>query len=252
MHDSFEQVRTALGKARRVVIFVGEELGAEKHLAPATEAEKQEDSVVNYPPEELATVDTFRRDPIRLWRWYLWRRDRIARTPRRTWPESLTTLCNQVDRVTLITENVDALHARVPATEQIELHGSIWRTRCTHCGRVRDDVRTVIAELPPVCDHCGGLVRPDIVLFGESLDAGIMERALRAACAADVFLALGTGSSIEPAASLAGFAREDGALVVGIDRDATLFSSLATTQLLGPVDYLLDALVHGHPVAVTE
>ncbi|MCA9494413.1 MAG: NAD-dependent deacylase, partial [Myxococcales bacterium] len=62
------------------------------------------------------------------------------------------------------------LHRRI-GVPALELHGNLWRTRCTGCGRIRDDARTLYDELPPSCDHCGSLTRPDIVLFGESLDA---------------------------------------------------------------------------------
>lgn len=242
MDAVIDQIRAALDDARRVLVLVGERLGAEMTLPEATEDEKNENSVVRSLPEKMATIETFRRDPVRLWRWYLWRRERISTAPRRRWPEQLAELARRSDKITIITENVDGLHDRI-GVPVLELHGNLWRTRCTGCGRVREDLRTRYDELPPSCDHCGSLIRPDIVLFGESLDAAKMERALRSACAADLFVVLGAGDSVEPAASLAGYATENGATVVELDFGTTPFSGLAAYTLPGDVEDNLDRLL---------
>jgi len=240
--QSRPSAREALRVARRVVVLIGEGLAAEEDLPEASDDEKTENSVITMLPEQMATIETFRRDPSRLWRWYLWRRQRITSAPRRTWPEALAELARRIDKLTVITENVDGLHGRI-GVPALELHGNLWRTRCTGCGRVRDDIRTVYDELPPSCDHCGSLVRPDIVLFGESLDAALMERAYRSACAADVLVIMGAGNTGEPAASLAGYARENGALVVEIDVERTPVTGMVTVFLPGDVDAVMDALL---------
>lgn len=238
--------REALRRARRVVVLIGESLAAEEGLPDASEDEKTENSVITSLPEQMATIDTFRRDPSRLWRWYLWRRQRIASAPRRTWPDALGDLARRIEKLTVITENVDGLHRRI-GVPALELHGNLWRTRCTGCGRIRDDARTLYEELPPSCDHCGSLTRPDIVLFGESLDAALMERAYRSVCAADVFLVLGAGGTGEPAASLAGYARENGAIVVEVDAERTPLSDLVSVFVLGEIDGRLDILLEAPP-----
>ena len=240
--QTLANARAALREARRVVVLIGESLAAEGALPEASEAEKTENSVVMSLPEQMATIDTFRRDPIRLWRWYLWRRERIASAPRRTWPEALAELARRVEKITVITENVDGLHGRI-GVPCLELHGNLWRTRCTGCGRIRDDVRTVYEELPPSCDHCGSLIRPDIVLFGESLDGSLMERTYRSACAADVFLVLGAGGTGEPAGSLAGYARENGAVVIELDAERTSLSGFVDVFLGGDIDARMDDLL---------
>lgn len=240
--QSLADAREALRAARRVVVLIGENLAAEEALPEASEDEKTENSVITSLPEQMATIDTFRRDPIRLWRWYLWRRQRITSAPKRSWPEALAELARRVDKLTVITENVDGLHGRI-GVPALELHGNLWRTRCTGCGRVREDVRTVYAELPPACDHCGSLVRPDIVLFGESLDGSLMERAYRSACAADVFLVMGAGGTGEPAGSLSGYARENGATVIEIDAERTSLSAFVTVFVGGDIDTCMDDLL---------
>lgn len=241
MDAVIDEIRAALDKARRVVVLIGEGLAAESAMPALTEAEKNENSIVRSLPEKMASIENFRRDPVRLWRWYLWRRERITSAPRQSWPDSLAEIACRTEQFTVITENVDGLHDRI-GVPVLELHGNLWRSRCTGCGRVREDLRTRYAELPPSCDHCGALIRPDIVLFGESLDAAKMERALRAACSADVFLVLGAGENVEPAASLAGYARENGATVVELDRDATMLAGPDGFALGGDIDAHLDAL----------
>ncbi len=243
---SLASAREALRDARRVVVLIGENLAAEEALPEASEDEKTENSVITSLPEQMATIDTFRRDPIRLWRWYLWRRMRITSAPRRTWPEALGELARRIDKLTVITENVDGLHGRI-GVPCLELHGNLWRTRCTGCGRVREDVRTVYDELPPACDHCGSLVRPDIVLFGESLDGSLMERAYRSACAADVFLVLGAGGTGEPAGSLAGYAKENGATIIELDVERTPLSTFVSIFVGGDIDHSMDALLARPP-----
>lgn len=242
MDANLDQARRALQSARQVVVLLGESLGVESVLPEASEDEKTENSVITSLPEQMATIETFRRDPNRLWRWYIWRRERITQAPRGTWPEALAALAARADKVTFITENVDGLHGRIGAPV-IELHGNLWRTRCTGCGRVRHDTRTVFAELPPTCDHCGSVVRPDIVLFGESLDAAMMERAFRSAVTADVLLIIGSGNTGEPAASLAGYATENGGVVIDVDRTPSAVSGLSTWSIVGDIDRSLDALI---------
>lgn len=236
------KVRKALSGARRVMVLIGEGLAVESELPAASDEEATENSVVTMLPEEMATVDTFRRDPVRLWRWYLWRRSRIAVAPKQTWPEALASALRGVDQVTVVTENVDGLADRV-GYQALELHGNLWRTRCTGCGRIREDHRTLMEELPPSCDHCGSLVRPDIVLFGQSLDSAMMDRAFRDACTADLLLVLGAGGTVEPAATLARYTIENGGQVIEFDRERTAFSGIAHYVVEGDVGEMLDAVL---------
>lgn len=117
----------------------------------------------------------------------------------------------------LITQNTDGLHGEAGSTELFELHGNAHRVVCMDCGRkidaepVRERVRE--GESPPRCD-CGGLLKPDVVLFGESLPGTIMAEAQRRARECDVFLAVGSSLTVEPAASLPKAGARDGVLAI--------------------------------------
>lgn len=244
MDAVIDKVRVALSGAQRVMVLIGESLAVESALPAASDEEATENSVVTMLPEEMATVDTFRRDPVRLWRWYLWRRARIAMAPKQSWPEQLAAALRGVAQTTVVTENVDGLADRV-GYQALELHGNLWRTQCTGCGRIRPDRRTVLDEMPPSCDHCGSLVRPDIVLFGQSLDSAVMDRAFRDACTANLLLVLGAGGTVEPAATLARYTIENGGTVVEFDRERTAFSGIAHHVIEGDVDEMLSRVLSG-------
>jgi NAD-dependent deacetylase len=126
--------------------------------------------------------------------------------------------------VTLITQNVDGLHERAGAERLIRLHGSIWHVRCwQRCDAGRADWHDAVVpqpSLPPRCPHCGGIVRPGVVWFGESLDPAVIASAV-AATECDVFMTIGTSSVVYPAAGLVHHAKRHRAFTVEINPDAT-------------------------------
>jgi NAD-dependent deacetylase len=173
--------------------------------------------------EELATPEAFARDPRLVWAWYDWRRSLIAAVRPNAAHNALAALEQHGERCggrfTLITQNVDGLHAEAGSRRLLELHGNIWTMRCTVCDAVSTDRRV---PLPltlqlPVCRSCGGLLRPHIVWFGESLDPAVIQSAVDAATSCELFLVIGTSGLVQPAASLASMAREAGAWVVEVN-----------------------------------
>ncbi|MBI3622219.1 MAG: NAD-dependent deacylase [Nitrospirae bacterium] len=173
--------------------------------------------------EELATPEAFSRDPRLVWEWYDWRRGLIAAARPNAGHDALAVLERFVEqrggRFTLITQNVDGLHTEAGSRRPLELHGNIWMMRCTACHAVSTDRRVPLPLAPelPACARCGGLLRPHIVWFGESLDPTIIQSAVDAATACDLLLVIGTSGVVQPAASLASMAREAGAWVVEVN-----------------------------------
>ena len=173
----------------------------------------------NFRPEELATPEAFRRNPEMVWRWYRERRLRLGEVAPNPGHYALAQLARRVPRFTLITQNVDGLHARAGSREVIELHGNIATVSCF-------DHRHAAAEFcdtdaVPTCAICGSLLRPDVVWFGEMLPEEALEGARQAAESCDLFLSVGTSNLVEPAASLPWLAAENGAtvLVVNVSMD---------------------------------
>jgi NAD-dependent deacetylase len=193
-------------------------------------------------PEELATPQAFARDPILVWEWYDWRRSLISQALPNPGHEALVALEEAVPDFTLITQNVDGLHALAGSKRVVEVHGSIWEVRCTSCGLVQED-RRVPLPIPPSCDTCGGLLRPGVVWFGESLDPKVLEAARQALQRAQVMLVAGTSAVVQPAASFALWARECGAKLTEINPDPTPLTPYCDFVLAGKSGEMLPLLV---------
>jgi NAD-dependent deacetylase len=199
----------------------------------------------SFRPEDLATPQAFGRDPATVWEWYDWRRGLIAGCAPNPAHHVLAAWNLRFSRFTLVTQNVDGLHERAGSRHVVRLHGSIWDVGCwRECGREprrwRDD-RVPMSPLPPLCDRCGGPLRPGVVWFGESLDPGDIAAATSAAHC-DVFLTIGTSALVYPAAGLIDVARAHGATTVEINPDATAASTIVDIALAAVAETALPAL----------
>lgn len=198
----------------------------------------------NFRAEDLATPEAFRRDPHLCWQWYDWRRGLVAQAQPNAAHHAIAKLEQRMgDGFTLVTQNVDGLHGRAGSRRPLEIHGSLWTLRCTRCGRAWTNHDTPLHPLPPVCPHCGGMARPGVVWFGESLPETVWEQAAAAVRGADLLLVAGTSAVVFPAASLIPLARECGAAVVEVNLEVTPASSVADVSLQGLADELVPRLV---------
>ena len=232
-------VREWLKQARSVAVLTGAGVSAESGV-PTFRGHnglwKQ------YRAEDLATPGAFARDPKLVWEWYDWRRGVLAQAKPNPGHYALREIEKRVPKFTLITQNVDSLHEDAGSSRVLHLHGSIWRVRCLDCDRERIDKRTPLPEIPPKCE-CGGLLRPGVVWFGESLPTRIWNEAEAAARAADLFLVAGTSAVVYPAAGLAHIAKSAGARVVEVNIAATALSDEIDSFLEGPSGELLPSLI---------
>ncbi len=189
-------------------------------------------------PEDLATPEAFARDPVLVWEWYDWRRQRIANCRPNPAHRVLAEMEAALPDFTLITQNVDGLHQAAGSRRVLELHGNIWRVRCTRCGRVGEDRRVPLPEIPPRC-ACGGLLRPDVVWFGEPLPPAVLEEAWEAAARCRWMLVVGTSALVQPAASLPVVAHRNGARLIEVNVSDTPLTPLADEVLRGPAGEVL-------------
>jgi len=149
----------------------------------------------------------------------------------------------------VITQNIDGLHQRagLPADRVLELHGTMYRVVCVGCGDrspMADTLARVRAgEADPGCAQCGGILKSATVMFGQALDANLLSKAAAAAQAADVFLAIGSTLTVEPAASLCAVAVRGGAPLVIVNRDRTPYDTLATALIREPISSAVPAIV---------
>lgn len=200
-------------------------------------------------PEELATPEAFRRDPTLVWTWYDWRRSLVARAepnPAHRW---LAGYERTKPAFLLVTQNVDGLHAEAGSRNVVEIHGSLWRTRCTSCGEQRTD-RRVPVPIPPRCERCGEVVRPDVVWFGEALDAGHLQRAARALRKADLLMVLGTSGVVYPVAGFPDLAPN--ARLAEVNPDPTPLTARSELSVRAPAGAFLAPLTDARPRAPKE
>jgi NAD-dependent deacetylase len=191
-------------------------------------------------PEDLATPQAFRRDPTLVWEWYAWRRELIARCQPNAAHAVIAAWARQFERCRVVTQNVDDLHRRAGTPNLIRVHGSIWDLRCwSGCGNPawRDEA-VPLPVLPPTCSACGGLARPGVVWFGESLSQADLDAAVDS-CACDVFLTIGTSAVVYPVAGLMHEARRRGAFTAEINLEPTPASAEVDAAIQGRADEVL-------------
>lgn len=249
--DALRRARALLHDADRVVVLTGAGISAESGV-PTFRG--PEGLWRRHRPEELATPEAFRRDPCLVWEWYAWRRSIVAGCAPNDGHRALARLALlDRPRTTLVTQNVDGLHHRAAVEVAgpdagralpLEVHGAIHRDRCSRCGARTPAVAEVSTSSPealPRC-HCGGLLRPDVVWFGEALDAEVLGAAFEAAAEASVCLVVGTSALVYPAASIPEITLGAGGVVIEVNTDATPLTPWASVSLRGTATSLVPAL----------
>ncbi len=205
-----------LRSAGRVTALTGAGVSAESGVPTFRDAHTELWSL--HRPEDLATPEAFARNPKQVWDWYAMRREMVRAVDPNPGHLALARLEGLAPRFTLITQNVDGLHQRAGSRSVIELHGNLNRVRCSREGTVLREW-TESELVPPCCPRCSGLLRPDVVWFGEMLPEEALRQARDAAVACDVFLSVGTSNLVEPAASLPWLAASTAASVVVVNPD---------------------------------
>ena len=233
-----EQARSLLRNARKLTVLTGAGISAESGVPTFRGAGglwKQ------FRPEELGTPSAFARDPELVWEWYDWRRGLISKAEPNPGHRALVEFERRVPQYTLVTQNVDGLHQLAGSQAVLEVHGSIWRLRCTVCTREWAD-RTVPVTIPPQCE-CGNLARPGVVWFGEGLPPEVWAAAEHATETCDVFLVVGTSAVVYPAAGLIPLALSAGAKVIEVNIEPSAMSGEVDHVLTGPSGEVLPQLL---------
>ena len=197
----------------------------------------------NFRAEELATPAAFARDPNLIWQWYDWRREVISKCQPNAAHAALKALEQQKSGFCLITQNVDGLHDQAGSVHILKLHGDIWNLRCVRCDYNAINRHVPLHALPPKCPKCSQLLRPDVVWFGEMLDARILQAAMKSAVQCDLFVVIGTSALVQPAASLPLEAKSSGAKVIEINLEPTALSQYADMSLNGAAAKIVPLLI---------
>ncbi len=232
-------VRDKLSAAQSVTVLTGAGISADSGVPTFRGADGL---WRNFRAEDLATPEAFARDPRLVWEWYNWRRELIATKRPNPAHETVAAMEQRFKQFWLITQNVDGLHRDAGSRQLSEIHGNIWMVRCTQCRKILEN-RAVPITILPLCPSCGGLLRPHIVWFGESLAEEDLERSAAALQRSDVCLIVGTSGLVYPAAGFGAIAKQAGAYIVEINLDSTPHSNLADATLQGRARDLVPLLL---------
>ncbi|MFC1661412.1 NAD-dependent deacetylase [Gemmatimonadota bacterium] len=252
--NDIQRARELVENAEQICILTGAGVSAESGVPTF----RGEDGLWrSNRPEELATPQAFRRDPRLVWEWYEWRRGKIRECKPNPGHEALARLSLR-SGARLVTQNVDGLHElaarRAAGAEDpspampLELHGSIFRVRCTACTyRVahREPIPSESLDDLPQCPVCSSLLRPDVVWFGEALDSHILNEAFTVAGKSDLCLVVGTSALVHPAASVPLATLHAGGRILEVNPTDTPLTSAATVSLQGPSGALLPQIIVG-------
>ncbi|HET6700845.1 MAG TPA: NAD-dependent deacylase [Gemmatimonadaceae bacterium] len=253
MSDDIARARALLRDAATAVVLTGAGISAESGVPTFRGGSGLWGQ---FRAEDLATPEAFARDPRLVWEWYAWRRTLVAECAPNAAHRALAEWALHRGTVTIVTQNVDGLHARAareaagqddPARAlPLEVHGSLFRDKCSGCGMRSDPVpvdATSVATLPR-CPRCGALLRPDVVWFGEMLDEHVLAAADSAAATADVCLVIGTSALVYPAASLPLRTRAHGGVVIEVNPEETPLTRAAEISIRGPAAAVVPQLLN--------
>jgi NAD-dependent deacetylase len=235
LHD----LREKLWLAKRVTVLTGAGVSAESGV-PTFRGEGG--LWRHYRAVELATPEGFAKDPELVWEFYNWRREKVGSCSPNPGHFALAEMEDRIPHFTLITQNIDGLHNKAGSRNIIELHGNMWKVRCTWCGAVTEDLRM---DLPkkPTCEACGSLLRPHVVWFGEMLDPMVLKTAYEAVRSCDLMMVIGTSGTVQPAASMGAHAKRNGAWVAEINLEPTPYSDVYDISIQGKSGEILPQLV---------
>lgn len=243
MSDDLREIARVLADSRSVAVLTGAGVSAESGIS--TFRDPQDGLWAKFDPMELAHIDAFHRDPELVTRWYHWRFEKCRHCKPNPGHDALARIQREVvarsGRFTLLTQNIDGLHQQAGSTEVVELHGTILRWRCTKTGKEVDMADIPFDKFPPR-SAAGGLLRPNVVWFGEMLPEAALHSAWAAAGGCDLFMSIGTSAVVQPAASLISVAAERGAKTIEINREPTPISGEVDWSIMGKSGEILPRL----------
>jgi len=215
-------------KAKKVVALTGAGMSVESDIAPF----RGKGGIwEKYDPVEYAYIDVLRNNPGKTWILLSEMQKEILKAKPNPGHVSLAELERLGYLSSIITQNVDGLHHEAGSKKIIEFHGSHRETYCMQCGKRIKSEAVSLEILPPRCD-CGGVIRPDVVFFGEAIPYEALTQSNQEARSCNVMLVIGTSAEVQPAASLPDIAKAQGATIIEINIEATAFTGHTSTYFI--------------------
>ena len=200
----------------------------------------------HYDPMEYATIEAFRRDPVKVWEFY-GKRLGVLRDARPNAAHlALAELEHRGLLAAVVTQNVDRLHSKAGSKDVVEVHGSIARSVCLRCGAAAtfEEVVALLEDAPaPACPRCGAILKPDVVMFGELLPVAAIDRAFELARRARLLLVVGSTLEVYPVAGLPLETLDAGGSLAIVNRGPTAFDDRAELRIEGAAGEILGDVV---------
>lgn len=198
--NGVNELRNMIEQSDNIVFFGGAGVSTESGIPDFRSVDGLYNTQYDYPPEEIISHSFYKRNPEEFFKFYKNKMIFPDAKPNEA-HHFLAKLEKEVKLKAVVTQNIDSLHTMAGSRNVFELHGSVMRNYCEKCGKFFDVDYVLSAENVPYCD-CGGIVKPDVVLYEEMLDEKIMHRAVKAIAAADMLIIGGTSLAVYPAAGL--------------------------------------------------
>jgi len=234
--DNLSHVKDLMLQSEHIISFTGSGISSESGIPTF----RGKDGLwKKFRAQDLATPHAFSNNPKLVWEWYDWRRQLIAEKEPNPGHKTLAQWEKLFSSFYAVTQNIDGLHQKAGSKNVIELHGNIWKLRCTEEGSITEDHSCPLKEIPPKCPKCGALLRPHVVWFGESLDMDILNQAIGLSSKADLMFVIGTSSLVYPAASIPLTAKESGIKIIEINPESTPLTPHADISFRGKAGEVL-------------
>jgi NAD-dependent deacetylase len=242
MSNLIEKVAGYIASAHDVVALTGAGISVESGIPPF----RGKGGVwERFDPMEYASIQAFQKDPAKVWRVLL---SELKNVVDKAEPNIAHKGLAKLEEIgilkTVITQNVDGLHQKAGNKDVIEFHGNFAWHRCMQCDNRTDTQSLILVQFPPKC-HCGGIIRPECVFFGEMIPAEAMWRSHQAASGCDIMLVVGTSANVQPAAYMPVLAKKSGAKIIEINTETTpLTGHISDHTLLGKAGEIMDLLIN--------
>jgi len=246
LSDDFERVARIIESAEKVVALTGSGISTESGIP---DFRSPGGLWTRYDPSVYATYEAFINDPTKFWEMSAELHPLLEGAEPNPGHLALSELELLGKCEAVITQNIDNLHQEAGSSIVLELHGTYRTGTCLSCGRQYDYHE--MKELPlegvtPVCASCGGTMKPDVVFFGEPLNAPVLHRAIEYATSSDLMIVIGAGLEIFPAATLPSYAHRSGATLVFVNIAATAYDEIADIILVGKAGEVMPRVVEDY------
>ena len=224
MNEKLEQLQQIIDEGKRIVFFTGAGVSTDSGIPDFRSQDGLYNQKYKYPPEEIISHSFFVQNPEEFYRFYKDKMLNLTAEPNIT--HKFIAKLEQCGKcIGVVTQNIDGLHQKAGSQNVYELHGSVLRNYCTKCHKSFSAEYIKESIGIPRCDHCGSIIKPDVVLYEEGLDQDVLYGAIEAISSADVLIILGTSLVVYPAAGLIRYFH--GSHLVLINRSITPYDSQA-------------------------